>query len=406
MRRSGVFRMVAEVLLGLAVAAGAFAAAQWAARALPGGEALRYPWEALRQMVLHGENPYAQWRLLYAWSAPHGYPVPQLYPFHVAVVFFLPLALIKDFVVVRALAMVGMAVAWSAAAWRASRVFGWRGGKALGIGVFLFGISWFFAAEAMWRGDVVGLVLALDVLALTALTRRQYRLAGGLLALTLIKPMVALPVVIFLLLWAFSRGKWRLWGGFWGVTAILFGFSWWLLPAWPLDAARLAVQFAGHQTIYRLVADAVPGIGRQLGWLVLAVPGALVFLEWLGAWGKSSSRAVWTAALTIWGSMWWGLQLTVADQALLLLPLALVWLHWSGRWKAYGRLAVWVSLLGFWIVSWALWWPYGWHPEVMTSSLAVRLVVPLLVWPLLYSVRWWATRTYAAWEDTLPLDQL
>jgi len=406
MSRQGMIRIVFGVLLGIAAVAGVFFAALWVARTFPGGEALRYPWEALRQMVLHGENPYAHWRLLYAWSAPRGYPAPQLYPFHEAMVFFLPLALISDFVVVRAITMVGMLAAWALAAWQAAQAFGWRGGRALGGGVFLFGISWLFSVEAWMQGDVVGLVLALDVLALAALVRRQYRVAGALLALTLVKPAVSLPVVVFLLLWALSRRKWRLWGGFWGVTVVLFGFSWWLLPMWPLDAARLTMQFAGQHAVYRLVAEAVPGIGKQLGWLMVGVTGGLVLLEWLGAWGKSSARAVWTVALTVWGSMWWGVQVTVADQALLLLPLALVWLHWSGRWKAHGRLAVWLSLVALWLVSWALWWPYGWQPAALASSLAVHTVMPLLVLPLLYSVRWWATRTYAAWEDTLPLDLL
>ncbi len=405
--RGVLLRVAAGVLLGLAALWGAFTLAQWAAHTFAGGEALRFPWEAFRHMVVRGGNPYARWRLLYAWHGQHGGEVvPQVYPFHLAVVFFLPLTRMRDFATARAVAMTGVWLAWALTAWRTARAFGWRGGKLLAAAVFLFALTWFFTLEALLRGDVVALALALGMAALAALVRRQDGVAGGLLALTLIKPAVALPAVAFLLLWSASQRRWRLWGGFWGVTAVLMGISLWLLPSWPLDAARLAVQFPGRHAVRDLFAAAMPGIGRQLGWLITALVVGMVLAEWVVAWGKPPARAVWTTALTLWGALWWSSRVTVADQVVLLVPLAVVWLHWSGRWKTYGRPAVWASLLAFWGVSWALWWPRGWAVAALASALPVHVVAPVLVWPLLYTVRWWATRTHVVWEDTLPLELL
>jgi len=407
MGRQGMIRIVFGVLLGIAAVAGVFLIASRAAHTMPGGEALRYPWEAMRSMVVQGEDPYAHWQLLYAWTIHDGGTLtPQIYPLHTAVVFFLPLALIRDFMAARALAMVGLWLAWAFAAWYAARAFGWRGGRLLGTAVFLFGVSWFFSVEAWLRADVIGLVLALEVFTLASLTRRHDRLAGVWLALTLIKPLLVWPAAVFLLFWAVSRRRWGVWLGFWGTTAVLFAFSWWLLPGWPLKAVQLALQFPGQDIIHRMIAAAAPGIGRHLGWLLMALLVGFVLLEWSISWGKPTSRAVWMVALTLWGSLWWSGRVAVADHVLLLIPLGVVWLHWSNRWKTYGRWAVWGSLAAFWLISWALWWPHGWHPQALAKSIALHTLVPLLVWPLLYSVRWWATRTYAAWEDTLPLELL
>ena len=404
MERRVVLRLVFWAALALALAVGVFRFALWLAATTTGGESLRYAWEAMRHMALHGENPYDHLRLLYAWAAQDGVAFqPQVFPLHLAVAYFLPLTLFDDFVVVRALTMLGMWGAWVAAGVFFLRAFGWRGNRGLAVAVLLFGASWFFAAQAALASDVVGVVAALSLGVLAANMRGQDGAAGTLLALTLIKPDVGLPVAVFVLLWAASARRWRVWWAFWGVTVVLAGLAFWLLPSWPLDMVRLAVHFPAEFSVRALLAEAAPGIGRQVGWLLTGIVAFTVLAEWAAAWGKPASHAAWTLSLTLWGALWWGGRIAAVDQVVLAVPLVVVWLYWYRRWKTYGRLAVGLSLVALWLLSWFVGWPHSGFWAWASSSLAERLLLPALVWPLFYSVRWWAARDRVAWEE-LPLE--
>ena len=374
---------------GAAVGAVAFAAL-WLSHRTSGGEALRYPWEAMRAFLFRGEDPYRLLALLYGRARQDGVPFsPQIYPFHAALVWFVPLALVRDFAVARAVALVGGGVGLLGAARWLARSVGWqpRGGEK--VLLVMAAVGGYGAIWALWRADVAVMVAVLSTVALAALLDGRDGLAGALLALTWVRPELAVGATVWALAWAASRRRWRLWGGFWGLTMALLAVSWWFLPAWPVDVLRLKMAFPPTMSPQLALAAAVPGVGRQVAWAFRLLVALVVMGEWVAAWGRGVTQAVWVLALTLWGALLVGTRVVVADQVLLVPSLVLLMAYWTTHWRRYGRQAA-VGLGLLWMAPLAIWaqdllarrWP----------SLEAYVMLPLLVGVLLYTIRWWTTR--------------
>ncbi len=393
--RREAFSLLGRGLAGLFFLGLVIAASLALVHHFPGGENLRFPWEALHSFIYKGENPYRHLSFLYGRAAQDHIPVPpEIYPFHTALVWFGLLGLTKTFTLARTLALIGAILTSLATLGIAARMFAWRPGKALTLALAIFVLTWHFAARALLAGNVAAPLTWLLLAIWASLRRERDTLAGGLLALTFIRPGLMVGVIVFVLLWAVSRRRWKVWGGFWGVTLVLMALSLWLLPSWPLDATRLAFQTRGTAISPRtLLSQAFPGVGRQIGWLLVLSVGGLVGAEWTTAFGKPSHHALWTASLTVWGSLLLGPRITPSDQVLLLVPLMLIWGYWLSRWKAYGRPAVWLTAGLLWLVPWLLAGRH-WHPGTTTPTLTNAFLAPLMVLPLLYTVRWWASRAH------------
>lgn len=391
--RSGFFRVVIISLGAVAGLAGVYALSAALVRAWPGGEALRYPWEAMRAFLFHGEDPYHRLALLYGWSQRDGFVVvPQPYPFPMALVLFTPLALLKDFAAARVWAVWGAVLALMAVVALVVRSLRWRLGSGGVVVVGAFASTGYFAVAALLRADVVVLILLLLAVTLAAVLDGRDDLAGVALALTLIKPDVALYPALFLLLWAASRRRWRLWRGFWGGMTALLALAFWLLPRWGLEMAFLLWRFKAAASPRLALVHAVPGVGRQVGWLLVVAVAVAVAAEWAASWGQSAYQAAWTTALTVVGALLVGGRVVPADQVLLLLPLLWVWAYWSSRWKTYGRPAAALTLAALWVFPWLFWGGQLFSTGGVCASVGMCFFEPLLVWVLLYTVRWWATR--------------
>ncbi len=391
--RAGVFRLLMVVAGAVVALVGVYALSAWVVHRWPGGETLRYPWEAMRAFLIGGEDPYHRLALLYGWSQRDGFAVaPQPYPFPMALVLFAPLALLKDFAVARVWAMWGSVLAMVAVVALAARSLRWRLGGSGAVVLGAFALTGYFAVVALRRADVAVLVLLLLMVALAALLDGRDDLAGVALALALIKPGVALYPALFLLLWSASRRRWRLWRGFWGGMTVMLVLAFWLLPSWGLEMAFVLWRFKAAASPRLALVHAVPGVGRQVGWLLIAVVAVAVLTEWAASWGQSVYQAAWTTALTVVGSLLIGGRVVPADQVLLLLPLLWVWAYWSSRWKTYGRLAAALTLAVFWVLPWLFWGGRLFSASGVCASVGMCFFEPLVVWVLLYTVRWWASR--------------
>ncbi len=403
--RAGMLRLAVVVVGGMAGLAAVYALSAWVVRLWPGGEALRYPWEAMRAFLFGGDDPYRRLALLYGWSQRDGFAVaPQPYPFPMALALFAPLALLKDFAAARTWAMWGAVLALVAAVALVARSLRWRPGGSGAVALGAFALTGYFAVVALLRADVVVLVLLLLMIALAALLDGRDDLAGIALTFTLIKPGLSLYPTLFLLLWAASRRRWRLWRGFWGSTAVLLVLAFWLLPSWGLEMAFLLLRFKAAASPRLALAHAVPGVGRQVGWLLVAVVAVAVLAEWAASWGQSVYQAAWTTALTVVGALLVGGRVVPADQVLLLLPLLWVWAYWSSRWKTYGRPAAALTLAVFWVLPWLFWGGRLFSASGVCASVGMCFFEPLVVWVLLYTVRWWAARAPAAFSSEALLE--
>ena len=127
------------------------------------------------------------------------------------------------------------------------------------------------------------LVSGLIATSAAALTVGHLALAGFLLALATIKPQLAVPVVMWLALWAFSdlRQRWRFLGSLGVTLALLLAASEYILPGWIgrfRDAIAAYRQYTGGagslldvlttpllgKVIAAVAVVAVVGIGWQL----------------------------------------------------------------------------------------------------------------------------------------------
>ena len=180
--------------------------------------------------------------------------------------------------------------------------------------------------------------------------------SGALLALTTIKPQLAGPIVVWLLLWACSewQARRRLVYGFVSVMALLLAGTQFLLPGWWrmfAEALRQYHQYAQNQSVLELLADGTlgPRVGLALG-VVAGVACGMV------AWRTRRQRAgtpEFAHALALVLAFTVVIVPIAAYNQVLLLP-AILWL--ARRWAVRSRVpAIELSLYAVAVVvlSWS-----------------------------------------------------
>ncbi len=406
-------RLLALGVVGVA-ALTALLGAHWRfTRQHPGGTDFLVPWVATRRFLFQGESPYSEATTLEIQERIYGRPAyawehqqRPVYPFPF-VFLYAPFALIADFSLARALWMVVVEAALLSGVWVWLRLIPWRPKPFALAALFLYTLLGYFPLRALINGNFVALQTALFMWGAFALARGRDSEAGILLALTTIKPHLALLPLTVVLLWSASQRRWRVWRSLALTLAVLLGAATWLQPDWWIQDLRLILAYPGYnppgspQAVLRLW---LPGLGPLLAWvLTLAVWGLLLF-EGLALWGKPVTHFVWTFAFTLLASQWSGLQTDPGNLVLALPGLVLAWGYWCTRW-AYGRVAfvlTWVALLvgNWWLFLKTLRWVGG-QP---LQSPVMYFPLPIVAFFMLYSVRFWATRRrWLHEQDTLPL---
>ena len=247
---------------------------------------------------------------------------------------------------------------------------------------------------------------ALFMLALYALAQGRDGLAGALLALTTVKPHLALLPLLLVVLWSASRRRWGVWLGLGGALFVLLGAATWLQPDWWLQDLRLILAYPAYnppgspQEVLRLW---LPGLGRLLAWGLTALVWGVMLAEWVAVWGRPFAHFQWVFALTLLASQWSGIQTDPGNLMLTLPAVVLVWGYWCTRW-AYGKGAFWATWLLALAGNWALFLAtLRWVGGQPMQSPVMYFPFPILVFFMLYTVRFWAARVPLAREAETPL---
>ncbi len=394
--RIGLGVLIVLGLLGLVVSAHVRFARQ-----NPGGTDFLVYWVATRHVVFQGESPYgdpvileAQRRIYgrpaYAWENQHR----PIYPFHF-VFLFAPFALIGDYPLARAWWMVVNEVLLVAGVFLWLRLLSWKPRPLTLAALLLYTLLGYFTLRGLVNGNFVVTQTALFMLSLYALARGRDGLAGVLLALTTVKPHLALLPLLLTLLWSASRRRWGVWLGLGGALVVLLGAATWLQPDWWLQDLRLILAYPSYnppgspQEVLRL---ALPGLGRLLAWGLTAVVWGVLLAEWVAVWGRPFGHFLWVFVFTLLASQWSGIQTDPGNLMVTLPALIVVWGYWSTRW-AYGRGAFWITwalaLLGNWALFLATLRYAGGQP---VQSPVMYFPFPILLFFMLYTVRFWAAR--------------
>jgi hypothetical protein len=375
----------------------------------PGGSDFIPGWLGARLFITKGWSPYGDQvkteiqKQFYGGTVPQGKEITFDYPLYSALV-FAPFAMIPDYTMARAVWMTTLEASLLAIALLSIVLVRWRVSPLFLAGFLVFSILWYHALGVLVSGDVVILCTLFVVLALLLIRSGFDAGAGFFLALATIKPNIVFLLVVLVLLWGFSRRRWQLIASTLGSLFFLTAFCMLLIPDWIFKYVRAILASAqslqpgspGEALIYWM-----PGVGRQLSWILILILAVILIIEWRAVWGKEVRWFLWTACLTLVINEWIGIKTDPKNFLILYTPLVLVFATWEERW---GKQMRWATIASLALLGIGLWFLFlGTLPAGIQqqSHPSLFFPLPLFLFIGLYWVRWWAIRSTQPYLDQL-----
>ncbi|HET89916.1 MAG TPA: DUF2029 domain-containing protein [Chloroflexi bacterium] len=319
-----------------------------------------YPrWAGARALWVEGRNPYSdevtrqiQLGFLGHLVEPGRDQIRFAYPLTIALL-MAPLALLP-YELALAVWTTGLFYLCLVSAWLAMRLVRWQPPLWLGLVTVVWSALFYPNLRSILVGQPGLLVLLTLLLALLALREGWDVGAGFCLALSTVKPQMALLPLLWLLWWGGWQRRRRFLFAFGGTLAGLLVVSCVALPTWPVDFVRQVLDYPSYMhpaSVVDWVARAAwPGLGRA-GELL----PTLGLIGWLGWLWWQARRAATDSPIWLWTT---GVTLTVANLMLpitaatfyttLLMPLIYLFYRmegWEVRWSGTAVLGCQVALL-------------------------------------------------------------
>jgi hypothetical protein len=359
----------------------------------PGGNDLYPRWSAGCAWLLQGIDPYSQAATtsiqegIYGRAALPGEDQAAFaYPIFTVFVTS-PLCLATDFATAHAVAMTALIAALILTAALARRAAGWQVGGALWIWTLFWIVALYPSARAVILGQLAVIVALLQVGALVALRGKRDALAGAALALSLIKPQMAVLIVPWLLLWGAANRRWKILWGFAAALAVLVIVPMMRLPAWPvgwvhqLQAYRSYTEFGSLTWIITTdwlgTPPAVEAVVTLL-WMVW------LLTEWWRARRDSFEPMLWTASLTIVLTHFVSPRTATTHFAPMLVPLFMLFRVLSGPAGDRRKATIAAITAGTALASWAL---FALTVQGRQESAWNYLPIPILMLGVLLAIR-------------------
>jgi hypothetical protein len=376
----------------------------------PGGNDFLVHWVGTRSLLVDGISPYSDTvaeriqTLAYGRPAQPGeHELRVAYPLY-SVVIFLPYALISDYEVARALWMTTLELGLIGLAFTSLNLTKWKMSLWFLPFFLIFSLLWYHGLRPVINGNAVILIALLLAGSFAAIRGGRDELAGILLALCTIKPHLVVLPIIFVLVWTIYQGRWKVLGWllitlvFLSVAAALF------VPDWPLQNFREILRYSSYNppgnpgAVFEIW---LPATGRIFGWVLGAVLGLILIVEWIISRGKDFRWFLWTASLTLVISPWIGIQTDPGNFILLFLPLVLVMAMLVERW---GKSGYWFDVI---VLALMFFIPWGIFLQTIINA-DQPIQHPVMFFPLpffllitLYWVRWWVIHPRRLMVDEL-----
>ena len=323
------------------------------------------------------------------------------YPLY-STLFVIPFALM-DYETARIAWMTLLELCLVATALMSLRLLNWSSSLFTSIALVLFSILWYYGARAVIVGQISALVALLMILALWFIQQGQDVVAGVLLAFSMIKPQMALPLIIFLALWSISTNRRDLLlstSASLGVLILAFIV---LMPNWPMEMLAQWVTspyLVNPGSALGLLASKLPGIQPQLNIFLHALALIYLFIEWFLAWGKEDRRFLYAALVTLTVAQFLILPTNTTNMTVLVPVLFAIFQVWRERWKWGGRFLMWLSLVLILLGLWAIF--------INTSTGIVEPTILYLITPFLsllglWWIRYWFTQPPRVYVEDLVL---
>jgi Glycosyltransferase family 87 len=369
-----------------------------------------YPrWLGARELLRHGRNPYSSEITVEIQRGYYGRPIDPARPYDpkdqqgfaypVFVVFLLAPIVDLPFNAVQIgfrwllIALAALSVLW----W--FRVLRWKASCDTALIFIVLMLGWLPVVQAIKLQQLTLLVTGLLAACGACLAGGWLFVAGGLLALSTIKPQLAWPLVLWLFVWAGAdwRSRRRFVFGFALIMLLLLGGAEFVLPGWLgmfADGISRYHQYTQNQSVLAFLFGLI--LGRILG----AVSVALCAIAVWRMRGESASSAAFgrcvglVLALTVvivpMSALYNQVLLTPAILALVRSAMSLDPILPAVRWA---RMAGFLLLVWPWIATLGLSFAYVWlTPElrerVWPMPLYPSYVIPVFVFGLALLDSW------------------
>lgn len=404
MRNNNTFTIVFFFLAVTGVIAGLFWANLAYVQKSPGGPEFIVPWKATQNFILEGTSPYdketlsAIQKLIYGHQAkagdhPYRVNVPLFF-----LVFFIPLSLIRDLAVARAIWLVVLEASLLMSVFFALRLMNWKPHWAVGLGLGLFFIFWQPSSAMIVSSTSSVIQIFIMLSALRCLEVGSDELAGFLIAITLVNLEMTGFVFITLLVWVFSTQRWRVLAGILMTLVLLVMLSILLLPGWmyPFLLETLRNWIIGFiPSTYVLFERWMPGIGQRIAQIISVAALTLLLFTWTSLRGRDIRSLFWSVCFTsaivpLLGVPYFPYWLVYTTPAVVLIVSGMI-----QRWKLIGYISSAVFLLVVFGVLWLA--------QIRGYSSIFIMFYPILLVMLLYWMRWAVVRPPRMWADEIAL---
>ena len=363
------------VAFGLTLANYRFVAAN------PGGNDFIPRWLGTRLLLDQGQNPYSEETSLAIQEFMYGRParadedqVLFVYPLYSAVIFS-PFALIGDYLWARALWMTALELALLSMAFIGLRLANWKPAVPVVVLLLIFVLIWYHSARPLINGNASILVALFVAGSLYAIRAHHDTTAGALLALSTIKPQAVVLFLPLILIWAYSRKRYRIVTS----TLVCLGFLFLLAavfePTWLWQNVDQVISYPSYTlagTPGAIFETWWPAAGRSLGAGLTVMLVALLMWQWKLAWKQGFEILLPVAFFTLAATNLIGITTAASNYIALFPGLLLLFAAWSsGR----GALRDWPAIVAIFTLFIGLWFLFW-------TSRSGRAQSPIMLFPL------------------------
>ncbi len=391
-----------SVLVGVILVASLFYVNLRFTRSNPGGNDFLPRWVATRVYLTTGQSPYSAEATAAIQDAIYGRAAEPdedqalfAYPFY-SVFLFAPFAFIPDYAVARAAWVTLQEIAIVVTAVTAISLSGWKPGRVLLAGFFLFALTWYHGARPLVDGNAAILVTAFFTGGLLAMRLNKDVMAGALFALSTMKPQMVVFPLAFVLIWSFWQRRQVVVGATLAILAGLVGLSFLLQPGWLIANLQQVLVYQSYlpaMTPAGIWAGWWGDYGRLVGWVVNVAVVLGLAIEWWQARNKSFERFLWLVCVTIAASPFTGLISTSSNYAIMMPVFVCIFGFWQKRVGSGAGQLAWVHLallfFGLWILFLLTLQP---GPQ-FRENLIMFFPAPIFLLLNLYWLRWGIARS-------------
>lgn len=379
------------------------------ARNNPGGNDFLVHWMGTRNLIVEGVSPYSDQTAIDIQTYAYGRPARQgehelrfAYPLY-SVIFFLPFALVKDFVIARAMWMTLLEVSLIVIAFLGIRLTNWRPNPFVLAMYLLFSLLSYHALRPVINGNAVVLVTLFITGGLVAIRYKADELGGVLFAFATIKPHLALLFVLFVIIWSIRKRRLKILIWLFSTLLLLVLSTMLLIPDWLLQNFLEILRYPQYNPPLNLataLGDLLPAFGNRVGWAIAVIAALVLLLEWGFAFRGQIKSFFFTAVITLLASQWIGIPTDPGNFVILYPAIGLILEAWSRRWKSGGGYFNTLLLLALSFLPWIIFLQTlesGAQPQ---QSPVMFLPLPVMLWFLLYWSRWWILQS----DEQFPLE--